>query len=161
MNMFNSQPIQNWQAQPQNGFGMGNTMQPQYQQPYPQQFNQQPVPNWNRPTVQATSAVPSYPSIPGRMVSNPQEIRANEVMMDGTPSFFPMNDYSCIYAKGWDANGNIQTLKFVPEKTEQAAQGSSNFDILMERLDNIEKMLQSNQKGKNSYYKKEADSNGN
>ena len=35
--------------------------------------------------------------------------------MDGQMSFFPMNDYSCIYAKVWTDDGRLRTFRFVPE----------------------------------------------
>lgn len=97
------------------------------------------VPNWNRPTQ---SMSPAYTGIPGRAISNPQEIRPNEVPMDGTAGLFPMSDYSCIYVKAWGADGNIQTVRYVPEQpVEKAAQGPSQFDQVMERLTTIENAI--------------------
>lgn len=110
-----------------------------------------PIPNWNRPNF--TMA----PSIPGRMVGNPQEIRPNEVPMDGTAAFFPMNDYSCIYIKAWGADGNIQTLRFIPEVVEQAPQGPSQFDQVMARLDSIEQTISNRYNKRNNNPKKEGD----
>lgn len=135
----------------------------------PIQQQQTMVPNnWNRPyTYQYSGMQQSSPSFPGRTINNPNEIRPNEVPLDGSASLFPMNDWSCIYLKAWGADGNIQTVRFIPEKLEVVAeqQGPSNFDLVMERLDNIEKMIQS-QGNRKQYYnnnnqKKEADNNGN
>lgn len=81
----------------------------------------------------------SHPSIPGRQVGDVNEITPQEVPMDGTVSLFPQNDYSCIYAKAWTKEGNIQTVRYIPEQPQgEAAQGKSPLE---ERLDRIEQKL--------------------
>lgn len=158
--MQNNQPQQFWPTAQPNGSAtipVGNQMIGQ-----PQPTVQQSVPNWNQPVF--TRGTPNYisnylsqqtsnpgniaqgapvPSLSGRMVSNPQEIRPNEVPMDGSVSFFPSLDGSYIYAKFWGPDGNIQTRVFVPEQTASAeeVQGPSEFDQVMTRLDKIEQLL--------------------
>lgn len=90
--------------------------------------------------------------LPGRMVANISEVQPSEVPMDGSVSIFPQSDYSAIYAKIWDQNGNIQTFKFVPEVEVVAEpESDSSFrDIVIERLDNIETMIKRN----NNYHKR-------
>lgn len=90
-------------------------------------------------------------------MSNPQEIRPNEVPMDGTAAFFPMNDYSAIYIKAWGADGNIQTLRYIPEQVEQQPQGPSEFEQVMARLDSIEQSLNNRYNKRNNNQKKEGD----
>lgn len=52
--------------------------------------------------------------INGRMVQSVENINANEVPMDGSMAFFPKQDLSEIYVKGWNANGTINTIVYKP-----------------------------------------------
>ena len=88
--------------------------------------------NFQRPAMPA--------SIPGRMVTNADEIVPQEVPMDGSVSLFPQNDYSCIYAKTWTKEGTIATMKFVPEQPQN---GEPKKSPLEERLDRIDQQLES------------------
>lgn len=67
----------------------------------------------------------------------------NEVPMDGSVSLFPTADYSCVYAKAWNANGMIDTVKYVPEKpeTQPPVQSQDVLTAILARLDNIERTL--------------------
>lgn len=166
--MQNNQPQQFWPTAQSNASAtmpVGNQMVGQ-----PQPGMQQSVPNWNRPVFTGTNpnyilspygqtapsgmgnAAQPVPSLSGRMVTNPQEIRPNEVPMDGSVSFFPSTDGSYIYAKFWGPDGNIQTRVFVPEQPISAedVQGPSEFDQVMARLEKIEKMLTN--RGQNRQY---------
>ena len=86
--------------------------------------------NFQRPAMPA--------SIPGRMVTNADEIVPQEVPMDGSVSLFPQNDYSCIYAKTWTKEGTIATLKFVPEQPQNGEPQKSPLEM---RLESIEQKL--------------------
>ena len=86
--------------------------------------------NFQRPVMPAM--------IPGRLVSNADEITPQEVPMDGSVSLFPQNDYSCIYAKTWTKEGTIATLKFVPEQPQNTEQQKSPLEM---RLDSIDQRL--------------------
>lgn len=76
--------IQRFQSQEQ--------IQPQIQQPMSQQIA----------------------GINGRIVQAVENINANEVPMDGSMAFFPKQDLSEIYVKGWNANGTINTIVYKP-----------------------------------------------
>lgn len=52
--------------------------------------------------------------INGRIVQALENINANEVPMDGSMAFFPKQDMSEIYVKGWNANGTINTIVYKP-----------------------------------------------
>jgi hypothetical protein len=43
-----------------------------------------------------------------------ENINANEVPMDGSMAFFPKQDMSEIYVKGWNADGTINTIVYKP-----------------------------------------------
>lgn len=125
------QPTNNWESQPYTN------------------ASQSPVANWNRPVFLPPS------SVPGRVVNHPQEIRPNEVPMDGTVAMFPLSDYSCIYLKAWGADGNIQTLRFIPEPVQQEQTGPTEFEQLMARLNSIEEKLQNRYNKRSNNPKKE------
>lgn len=152
---------QNYIQQPQQGYGnqpgFGNG-----QMPYnslvnnpsngyisnPQNQQQQQI--WQGPYMQNTYK-PFYQQgyqqtevkLPGRVISNPQEIKPNEILMDGSVCIFPMTDYSCIFAKAWGSDGSIHTVKFIPEQPVNPVEPQSNpeFSQIMARLDNIEKII--------------------
>lgn len=73
-----------------------------------QRYQQQEVP-------QVQQAMPQQiTGINGRVVQTAENINANEVPMDGSMAFFPKQDLSEIYVKGWDANGLIKTIVYKP-----------------------------------------------
>ena len=52
--------------------------------------------------------------ISGRVVQAVETINPNEVPMDGSMAFFPKQDMSEIYVKGWNADGTINTIVYKP-----------------------------------------------
>lgn len=105
-----------------------------YQGPY--QYYQPPM---------QTPQVPQQPiGIPGRVIHNPAEVRPNEVPMDGRKSYFPTDDERYIYAKQWNSDGTIRTVKYEKCKDEPTIfqDGTSDTgNAILERLDKIEKLL--------------------
>lgn len=93
------------------------------------------------------------PGVVGRVVNGANEITANDVPMNGSFAFFPMQDMSAIYAKSWNADGTIRTIAFKPVLTDGASNlspeaGKSNFDLpeetrtaFMARFDSLEKAV--------------------
>lgn len=73
--------------------------------------------NWRE--VQGAQQTQMYIPFRGMSISDPSEIKPKDIPMDGHMSFFPMNDYSCIYAKVWTDDGRLRTFRFIPE-IEQA-----------------------------------------
>lgn len=115
---------------------------------YPSQTNM--VPGISNQPINSIPSVPyasqpmlQRPVIPGRVVNDPSNITPQEVPMDGSVSLFPQTDYSKIYAKAWDSNGNLQTMIFVPEipTTVQPDQNSSIINELMKKIEYIEKQV--------------------
>lgn len=72
------------------------SLQAQQPQQLQQQFQQMPM------------------GISGRVVPNAEAIAANDVPMDGSVAFFPMQDMSQILAKSWNADGTIKTVIYKP-----------------------------------------------
>lgn len=107
-----------------------------------QQFNMPTI-----PTPQA--AYPQYtqqpvtqlkPTINGRVIHAIEEVTPNEVPMDGSFSLFVKDDYSCVYAKAWNTDGTIRTLKFIPETVTDIQTVDAN-SMIMTKLDSIEELL--------------------
>ena len=111
---------------------------------------------------QNPSQQPALPALSGRTISTLQDIRPNEIAMDGSVSYFPASDGSCIYAKSWSSDGTIQTVKFVPERPiaqpqtnhTQAVQATQqtqpDLQQIMEKLDSITKLIKRNNTWKNN-----------
>lgn len=83
----------------------------------------------------------------GHYIQNPDEIQAGEVPMDGSVSFFPMDDNSAIIGKMWDKNGKLQQVRYIPDtvieeqlKAYQASQSSTITTTLNTILDKISKL---------------------
>lgn len=81
-------------------------------QQQPMQMNQQPIPQ-------------QIVGINGRIVRAVENINANEVPMDGSMAFFPKQDMSEIYVKGWNADGTIRTIVYKPY-TEPGGSNAGN-----------------------------------
>lgn len=81
-------------------------------QQQPMQMNQQLMPQ-------------QIAGINGRIVQAVENINANEVPMDGSMAFFPKQDMSEIYVKGWNADGTIRTIVYKPY-TEPGGSNAGN-----------------------------------
>lgn len=73
------------------------------------------------------------PQISGRVVNSLDDITVQEVPTDGTAASFPSTDGKCIYSKRWTPDGNISTMRFVPEVQEAQPQQPSPYDVETER----------------------------
>ena len=72
----------------------------------------QPSPMWS-PT-----RPPSSP-FSGRVVASPDEIQVQEVPTDGTMALLLLSDGSAVIGKRWTPDGNILTMRYVAEATDQ------------------------------------------
>lgn len=102
------------------------------------QPNQFVPPNYQQPQAQVQRI---QMGIPGRVVKNPNEIRPNDVPMDGSPSYFPTNDGNYIFAKCWNSDGTIRTVRYgrIDEAVQESEETISK--AILDRLDRIEKAL--------------------
>lgn len=82
--------------------------------------------------------------IAGRIVASADDIAPNEVPMDGTLAFFPASDGSSIFARAWQRDGTIATIRYVPERREDdaAVVVGPTLDDVMQSLSDIQDMLQ-------------------
>lgn len=58
--------------------------------------------------------------IPGRIVGMPDEIKAQEIPMDGTLALFPRRDLSCIYAYQW-VTDHVESVRYIPDVQQKQA----------------------------------------
>lgn len=77
------------------------------------------------------------PQISGRVVNSLDDITVQEVPTDGTVALFPSADGSCIYSKRWTPDGNISTMRFVPEASEVQPKQPSQLDIIDNRISEL------------------------
>lgn len=109
-------------AYPQYGYN------PYFQQPRMQQSQIEQM----QPVNQFQQQMPR--GVNGRVVQSVEMITANDVPMDGSAAFFPMQDMSAILAKSWNADGTIKTVIFKPVNEtlpQNSAQNQENlkFDL--------------------------------
>lgn len=97
-------------------------MQQAYQ-PYQPQYQQMPA--------------RMVPQISGRVVNSLDDITVQEVPTDGTVALFPAADGSCIYSKRWTPDGNISTMRFVPDAQEAQPQQPSPLDVINDRISEL------------------------
>ena len=115
----------------------------QFQQPQPMMMASVTPPvqprfdprSYNQPMIQQNNPA-------GRVIDNPAEIQPIEVPMTGEPVFFPMRDGSAVICKCWRSDGNLVTMRYIPEQVEQAAPDQTpQGPTVLERLEEIHGML--------------------
>lgn len=96
-----------------------------------QQSLQQPVAGIQMSLANQQPMPQQIVGINGRIVQAVENINANEVPMDGSMAFFPKQDMSEIYVKGWNADGTIRTIVYKPytaPKDNQTVNSMSNAE---------------------------------
>lgn len=74
-----------------------------YQGMYPYQMPQQPIQIPANPYMEPASQNRQL-SLRGRSVASENDIRPNDIVMDGGVSFFPKDDGQAIFVKWWGSN---------------------------------------------------------
>lgn len=108
--------------------------------------------------------------LPGRMVDKAEDITVGEVPLDGSLGLFPQKDGSCIYAKSWNPDGSIKTMKFVPaeetdsiprkESVQESQTDSDSLTSIGEKLDLLLDILTSPNSSKSKNGLKKNNQNG-
>lgn len=111
-----------------------NNSQPPAQNQNPQQSNVQ-----EKKTENSVSSV--------RVIKSPNEIKADEILMNGDISLFLQDDLGVVYGKRWTNNGTIENLNFVrvddTVQNNSGTAGSSvsklniDVDMLMQNIANL------------------------
>lgn len=106
----------------------------QYYAPYQQILQQRFQPQEQFQTMQNQQTIPQQTiGLNGRIVQVVENINANEVPMDGSMAFFPKQDLSEIYVKGWNADGTIKTIVYKPQIDNKSVQ-AVNTSLDTEKL---------------------------
>lgn len=115
-----------------------------YQMPYGQQY--QPMQQMFTPSM-PTQAPIQQSGIMGHMVGSHEEIKPNDVPMNGTAAYFPTQDGSVIYAKAWNPDGSITTVRYLPAVDTQSndAQAPTLVDV-MDQLSDIQDLIKAARK---------------
>lgn len=99
--------------------------------PYQQIQQQRFQPQEQYPAMQNQQAI----GLNGRIVQVVENINANEVPMDGSMAFFPKQDLSEIYVKGWNADGTIKTIVYKPQIDNKSVQANTPLDTEKLKID--------------------------
>lgn len=110
----------------------------------------------NLPQMQQSNRTIQNGSLYGRVVGDLNEIVADDVPRTGTVCLFPLQDYSCIYAKQCNPDNSVSTVRYIPEVEPQKEQEPQiDLTSVMQRLDDIENLV------KNLNYRKPYHKNNN
>lgn len=110
-----------------------------YQNPFQQYQQYQPMIPQQMPQMQTPQM---RTGITGRMVKSVDEIAPSEVPMDGTVAFFPAQDGSVIFAKGWNTDGTISTIEYAPvQRQEDDNAGAPTLFDVMNQLSDIQDLI--------------------
>ena len=104
---------------------------PMYQQPQPFQ-----------PMPQTQVQPKSFAPITGRVVNSVDDITVQEVPTDGTVAWFPSADGTCVYGKRWTPDGNITTMRFVPEAVEATPSQPDPFQVINDRISELFQLVE-------------------
>lgn len=107
------------------------------------QFSSQPANTYQNSGMVRPEPKQEVLPVVGRFVQNDQEIKPNEVPMDGTYSVFVRNDLNEVYIKTWGGDGMIHGQTYVPAPTaaQNWQENPDPFALIMARLDSIEQTL--------------------
>lgn len=119
-----------------------------YQNPYSMPFAAPYQQQQYTPAMPTMAQMPvQQPGIAGHLVGSHEEIKPQDVPMNGSAAYFPAQDGSVIYAKAWNPNGSITTVRYVPEanQAQDDVQAPTLFDVI-DQLSDIQDMLKAAQK---------------
>ena len=106
-----------------------------------QRFQEQQLPQQPVQQISQQQNLQIQAGINGRMVAAVEQIAANDVPMDGSVAFFPMQDMSAIVAKQWDANGTIRKTVYKPFNEQMADSSSDDKKIEIGLSDDATKAI--------------------
>lgn len=147
-----NQPNQNQQFNPNwNGPVFGQTYN----------TNMGPVPTMNQPGSIQQNQMPSLgapmqqtqPVLPCKLISRVEDIKPNDVPMDGSIAVFLMNDLSSVIARQLNSRMDVDEVRFVREEVPQPVNPNDILGAIMQRLDNIEKAVKKSNNYKPRYNK--------
>lgn len=81
------------------------------------------------------------PTLKGRVINCENDITPQEVAMDGSISYFPQANNQVIFAKQWNSDGTISTVKYILDQQQPQEEKPDPFKPIYDRLDSIDKKL--------------------
>lgn len=102
------------------------------------------------PSNSPSDFIPNNPASPvktpftGKFIADERDILPNDIPMDGRLSLFPSKDMSVIVAKAWTANGNMNTVRYIPDPNQFVTPQSEDQEVLndiLKRLGDLENSL--------------------
>lgn len=104
-----------------------------------QPFNQPFAPSL--PSMQQPVQVAPTSGLTGHLIGSHEEIQPSDVPMNGQAAYFPAQDGSVIFAKQWNPNGTITTVRYVPEMRESEGVEEITLQDIVDQLSDIRDML--------------------
>lgn len=114
-------------------------------QPMNNQIIQQPIQNYQQPIQQPIMSSGLQNGLQGKIVDNIDVVKATDILLDGSTSYFPLTDGSAIVTKKLGMNGTSEIVVYKPvieDKKEEKEQSNyitiDDFDKKISKLDNSE-----------------------
>lgn len=99
-------------------------------------------------------------SLYGRVVGDLSEVVADDVPRTGAVCLFPLQDYSCIYAKQCNPDNSVSTVRYIPEvEPKQEPVSQTDLTAVLDQLNNIENLIKKSNNYRKPYHKNKAYNN--
>ena len=114
-------------------YNQGQRFQPMPTQPI---MNQPMTP---QPYIQPVQQPTSQVGLLGKVVDSIDVVKASEIPMDGSTSYYPLSDGSCIVTKQLQNDGTSKMVVYKPEKEEKKnEQTFVTFEQLQEEISKLD-----------------------
>lgn len=105
---------------------MNNFVQPYYQNPLVQPYNYQPMyQNMQQPMqqpIQKVQTTEQFPRLQGKSVDSVDVVKAMDIPLDGSISYFPLTDGTAIVSKQLQQDGTSKTVIYKPVEEKDIAE---------------------------------------
>lgn len=105
---------------------MNNFAQPYYQNPLVQPYNYQPMyQNMQQPMqqpIQKVQPTEQFPRLQGKSVDSVDVVKAMDIPLDGSISYFPLTDGTAIVSKQLQQDGTSKTVIYKPVEEKDIAE---------------------------------------
>lgn len=105
---------------------MNNFAQPYYQNPLVQPYNYQPMyQNMQQPMqqpIQKVQPIEQFPRLQGKSVDSVDVVKAMDIPLDGSISYFPLTDGTAIVSKQLQQDGTSKTVIYKPVEEKDIAE---------------------------------------
>lgn len=118
-------------------YGNNYYTQPRYQVPNMNTNMQQPMVPQYIPPMQQT--MPIQTGLLGKVVDNIDVVRATDIPLDGSTSYFPISDGSCIVTKQLQNDGTSKLVVYKPATDEkEEVVKYATIDDIQDAINNID-----------------------